>query len=356
MKNRFLQISFAFAVVLVASVQSTPCCTTFLLPGEGRPVFGRNFDYPFGGGLVVVNKRNLRKVALTRGRAAAWVSKYGSVTFNLYGIELPMGGMNEAGLVIENMWLDETVYPKGGGGPGVNNLQWIQYQLDNFGTVAQVLAAINDVRINSDSFAKVHYLIADSKGDCAAIEFLDGKMMIYRGADLPVHALTNNTYAMSLEFLRRLAGSEMGEELVASRHSISRFVTAARWVQAFIPSPTGNPIDYAFTVLDTVRQPGGTQWSIVYDISERQIFFRTIGNRNIRSIDFDALNFSCAQPTQIYDIETQAAGDISGLFGDFDYQRNYVLVKQAFTRWSFNVSARSIDAIAEYPKRLKCKD
>jgi penicillin V acylase-like amidase (Ntn superfamily) len=41
---------------------------------------------------------------------AKWVSRYGSVTFNQYGCENPTGGMNEAGLVVEQMWLDESAY------------------------------------------------------------------------------------------------------------------------------------------------------------------------------------------------------------------------------------------------------
>ena len=37
--------------------------------------------------------------------------KYGAIFFNQFGREFPMGGMNEAGLVVELMWLDETVFP-----------------------------------------------------------------------------------------------------------------------------------------------------------------------------------------------------------------------------------------------------
>ena len=36
---------------------------------------------------------------------ARWTSKFGSVTFNQYGKDNPMGGVNERGLVIEVMEL-----------------------------------------------------------------------------------------------------------------------------------------------------------------------------------------------------------------------------------------------------------
>jgi Penicillin V acylase and related amidases len=41
-----------------------------------------------------------------------WISKYGSITFNQSGREFPHGGINEKGLVIEQMWLDEAAYPE----------------------------------------------------------------------------------------------------------------------------------------------------------------------------------------------------------------------------------------------------
>src|ERR1700746_1722576 len=85
---------------LFCVTQAYPC-TTFVLQGDGRIYFGRNLDWHWENGLVFVNQRNIGKMAVvTPGHAPAkWISKYGSVTFNQFGMELPMGGMNEAGLV-----------------------------------------------------------------------------------------------------------------------------------------------------------------------------------------------------------------------------------------------------------------
>ena len=43
---------------------------------------------------------------------ATWTAQYGSITFNQYGRELPTGGINEAGLVVESMALSEARYPE----------------------------------------------------------------------------------------------------------------------------------------------------------------------------------------------------------------------------------------------------
>ena len=87
-------------------------CTTFCLKNKSEVLFGKNYDWMIGDGLVFVNKRGVAKVSSEDGNPAKWISKFGSVTFNQYGWESPSGGMNEAGLVIELMWLDDTQYPK----------------------------------------------------------------------------------------------------------------------------------------------------------------------------------------------------------------------------------------------------
>ena len=58
-----------------------------------------------------------------------------------------MGGMNEAGLVVETMMLEETEYPSPDSRPGIEILQWIQYQLDNFSTIEEVIASHSQIRI-----------------------------------------------------------------------------------------------------------------------------------------------------------------------------------------------------------------
>jgi len=65
------------------------------------------------------------------------------------------------GLVVENMWLDETEYAEPDSRPAVNLLQWIQYQLDNCKTVAEVISNDTKIRIESPpasakSLARIH--------------------------------------------------------------------------------------------------------------------------------------------------------------------------------------------------------
>ena len=105
--------------LLLLPVPEATACTTFCLKRGSQAVFGKNYDWGVGDGLVIVNKRGVAKTALIppQEKPARWVSRYGSLTFNQYGRELPSGGMNEAGLALELMWLDETRYPAPDGRP-----------------------------------------------------------------------------------------------------------------------------------------------------------------------------------------------------------------------------------------------
>ena len=194
-------IAVAAAVGWLAATVASPC-TTVLLEDRDDVVVAKSYDYFMAQGLIVVNPRGLAKRSMLSGlgrRPAAWVSRHGSVTFNQYGRELPCGGMNEAGLVVEVMWLDETVYPPPDDRPVLPDLQWIQYQLDRWGSVAEVVAHADEVRVESGA-ARVHYLVCDASAACAAVEYLDGALVLTTGDDMPMRALTNSPYAASLAF------------------------------------------------------------------------------------------------------------------------------------------------------------
>src|SRR5688572_12628309 len=170
--KKFITIFAAFSQVIVVSA-----CTTFFINKNGQMVFGRNYDWITDAGMVCTNLRGLSKVSLQteNGKAISWVSGYGSITFNQYGKEFPHGGMNERGLVVELMWLQETQYPESDDRASINVLQWIQYQLDNCANIGEVIATDKKLRIDPAAGAPLHFLVADGSGKAATIEFIDGK-------------------------------------------------------------------------------------------------------------------------------------------------------------------------------------
>lgn len=175
---------FNAAWLIASFVLARECraCTTFVLSDGNVVLFARNFDWDWGDGIVVVNQRDIEKTAFIAPpeKPARWTSKYGSVTFNQFGREMPYGGINEVGLVVEQMMLFESKYPKPDERPAVNMLQWIQYQLDNCQTVEEVIATDKFLRQTvPQGKQRIHYLICDASGNATTIEFLNGKMVYH---------------------------------------------------------------------------------------------------------------------------------------------------------------------------------
>lgn len=328
-------------------------CTSFCLTRDGEVLFGKNYDWMIGDGLILVNKRGVEKSAVSEGRSnpAGWVSKYGSITFNQYGRENPSGGMNEAGLVIELMWHAEAQYPKTGA-PTLGTLEWIQYQLDSSSTVTEVITNSEKVRIASE--IPLHYLVSDKAGNTATIEFLNGKLLAHTGKTLTVSALTNDSFEKSVKY-----ASATTFERARTSSSLDRFVRAAHRTAEFgrQPKTEQQAVNYAFEILSNVAQPGYTQWSIVYDQKRAKIYFRTLQSPQIKMIDSTAFDYGCASAAKMFDANSKEGGDVTPKFADYTRSANRNLIERSFEATEFlkGVSAQERDSAASYFDTFPCR-
>lgn len=332
-------------------------CTTFCINKNGQIVFGRNYDWVTGAGIVNTNQRGLFKTSMKSGNAAtvSWISKYGSITFNQYGKEFPTGGMNEKGLVVELMWLDGTRYPAEDNRPAVGVLQWIQYQLDNAATTAEVIASDSRLRINERA-TPIHYLIADASGKVATIEFLNGKMVVHKDDKLPFPVLTNDTYAASVQSAKTLVGKPA---VSLDNNSLDRFVKACSMVKQFNESDINMPVtDFAFSLLDKVSQGSFTRWSIVYDITNKKVHFKTEANKSIKSFQFSAFDFACNKPAKMFNMNQDVKGDIDNRFILPDKKIKQEVLKQAVSESSdrVSISKKDEEALLGFEEGVICKD
>ncbi|PLW92825.1 MAG: hypothetical protein C0592_08810, partial [Marinilabiliales bacterium] len=137
----------------------------------------------------------------------SWVSQYGSITFNQISCDIPHGGMNENGLVVEHMFLASANYPPADGRPATISHQWVQFILDNYGSVAEAVSADTLVRISDTEYKfPIHFHLMDSTGDRAIIEFLADTFTVYRGSSYTACAIANNSYAYSCNVLSNYTG------------------------------------------------------------------------------------------------------------------------------------------------------
>jgi penicillin V acylase-like amidase (Ntn superfamily) len=152
--------------------------------------------------------------------------------------------------------------------------------------------------------------VCDASGDCASLEYLDGKLVCHRGQDFPLHALANSTYDHALAYARTHPDPGTNYAPLENTGSDSRFCRAAARVLKYQPGTPEDEMKYAFDTLEQVRQGGYTVWQMVYDVSARQIHYRTGTNPQERTISLKTLDFACGHPVQFMDIEAKpsAAG------------------------------------------------
>jgi penicillin V acylase-like amidase (Ntn superfamily) len=348
------RVAAAAVGFLLLAAAALPC-TTFYLFNDGEAVFAKSYDWTVVEGLAVVNKRGLAKEALVGDEnPARWTSTYGSVTFNQYGRELPMGGINEAGLVAEVMWLDEAVYPEPDERPAVDCLQWVQYVLDTCATVKEVVSAQDNVRIYADNPVRLHYLVADAAGDCAAVEFLAGEAVIHTSIELPAPVLANDPYGEDATFWLKHEGTSPKAAALEGVASEKRFARAAAWLESYgadaMDSATG--ADYAAAVLDDVASPEYSQWRIVYDVANGRVYWRTRENMKTRWLELEAFDFSAATPAKIFDMNAEGQGDVTGAFVDYTYEANRALIDASFAGTEFlkDLPEEVREELARYPE------
>jgi penicillin V acylase-like amidase (Ntn superfamily) len=344
------------------SPQNISACSTFVLAKDGKLLFGRNYDFFTGNGAIIVNPRNLAKTALVYPgeNPASWTAKYGSITFNQVGREFPMGGMNEAGLVVEMMWLAEAEYPTPDSRPAVMELQWIQYILDTSATIEEAKANNSLVRI-MPSENHVHFLLLDHSGKAAVVEFIKGQTLFYSGDDLPVPALTNKPYTECLKAMKDFQGFGGSKAIGTTINDPDRFVTLAEAIKK--PIGKSDLLDRAFEILDKVHcgyEESPTQWRIVYDPQKLEIHFQTLENPQLRTICFKDFSFNCSEKAKIADIQSSASSDIQKFFTDYSFAVNDALVRKTFgiykkVGFGKEMPDMYLMVLAGYPESLICK-
>lgn len=108
-------VKFLLIIILLTNFGELSACTSFILKNGHQVVVGRNYDYKSSLGVIMINSRNVIKTAIPfpGENSVEWISKYGSITFNALGREQPNEGMNEVGLVVTGLSVDDAPkYPE----------------------------------------------------------------------------------------------------------------------------------------------------------------------------------------------------------------------------------------------------
>jgi choloylglycine hydrolase len=245
--------------------------------------------------------------------------------------------MNEAGLVVVQAWLGSTTYAELDERPSLCELQWVQYQLDTAGSIADVIASDTQIRISKYTLAPLHFFVSDRSGETAIIEFIDGKMLVSSGERMPVKVMVNSPYQQGLVDLER------GET--------TRFTEGASMTQSWRPG-SQSPVSYAFATLEHLRRDG-TRWSVVFNTESREIHYRATGAAKFDKINASDLSYACGDNNIQLCVSNDHCGTGSG-FTAFDAatDRALILANGATVP---NADPRIFEAMAVYSAAAGCQ-
>lgn len=273
-----------------------------------------------------------------------FISKYGYVGLAVEEPQFVVDGTNEAGLSAALFYFPEygeyQPYNPEYKDRSIADFQLVSWILSQFSTIDQVKEAVKDIRVVSiDKRAKtVHWRIVDTTGRVAILEIVDGVPNFYDSAlgvltnspGYPWHMTNLNNY---VNLMPGTAGpTKMGAVTLTALGSgsgflglpgdftpPSRFVRAAFLQSYSVQQPTGyDSAMQAFHILNnfdvplgvqfavgraTNNMPAATQWTIATDLTNRVIYYHTMYNRVIRSIDMGAINFDTV-PYQWHALDT----------------------------------------------------
>ena len=271
-------------------------CTRVVYSGSnGMVATGRSMDWKTDmHSNLWVFPRGMKRNGETGENSLEWTSRYGSVVTSAFEIA-STDGMNEKGLVANLLWLPETEYPvRDKNKPGLAITVWVQYMLDNFATVEEAVAyidedtfqVVSDMMPDGSRLATLHLSISDATGDCAIFEYIGGKLTVYHSKEYKV--MTNSpTYNKQLalsEYWKSIGGLSF---LPGTNRAADRFARASFYINA-LPATDDKRIAVAsvFSVVRNASVPYGistpenpeistTQWRTVSESKNLRYFFES---------------------------------------------------------------------------------
>ena len=288
------------------------CTRLVYLGAADRVITGRSMDWKYEMETNLWSlPRGIRRTGQAGPGSVEWTAKYGSLVATSYDVS-STDGVNEKGLAVNLLWLAESQYPPpGAGGPVLSLALWGQYVLDNFGTVAEAVAALTATPLRvatgqvpgEQRMATMHLAMSDPTGDSAIVEYVDGEQTIHHGRRFQV--MTNSPV-----FSKQLAITEYWEQiggvvmLPGTNRAADRFVRASFYVNA-IPRTDAAWLSVAAvsSVMRNVSVPYGistpdepnissTRWRTVVDHKALRYFFESALSPNAFWVDLRNLDFS----------------------------------------------------------------
>jgi choloylglycine hydrolase len=331
--RQILRAALTSVAIGLLAVQDVAACTRVLWQSEDKQVFvGRTQDWTEKAGHAFrVFPRGMQRVGAVPENPHKWTSKYGSLVLTAYDMATHEG-VNEMGLSGHALYLavDNSFGTRDPSREGLGVMQWVQYYLDNYATVAEAVEAnrnwafqIEPMILPNGFPTLVHVSLSDKSGDSAVIEYIDGKARIYHDKRFTV--MTNEpTFDKQMESLKQYRTFGGDKPLPGERGPTDRFVRAAYYAGGLQkPSNPGEGAAFMFSVIRNVSVPFGlgdpnrpniasTIFRTVQDLTGNRYYFESTYAPNVVWVDYSKMDFSAGKP----ELEFKVEKNIFDIHGD----------------------------------------
>lgn len=327
-----------FAVCAVLAYDADACTGITLKSKDGATIVARTMDWSRVENVsmyTIVPRGHTLQSLLPDGTkdGLAYSALYGYAGLAAAEPEFIIDGTNEAGLSAALFYFpnygEYLPYNESDKDISLADFQVVSWILSRFATIDAVKAAINDIRIiNVDPTAStVHWRITEPNGRQVVLEIVNGRPNFYENE---IGVLTNspgfqwqmtnlNNYvnlrpggAGPTKFgpieLRSFGSGSGFLGLPGDFTPPSRFVRAAFLKTYSLEQDTAyDATQQAFHILNSFEVPLGvefavgtapndmpsaTQWTIATDLKNMVLYYHTMYNRTVRSLDMKSIDFA----------------------------------------------------------------
>lgn len=162
------------------------CSSLVARTPEGSVLMGRNFDFPFGTGIILHNRPKHGYESITTfnsdfyGFGEGWkpegfVNQYLALT----GLFFALDGVNEKGLAVADLMAgDNAETHQETGKPALTTTSALKYLLNRAATVDEAVELLRGIDMHSDIGSAHHYAIADASGRSVVVEYVDNEIVV----------------------------------------------------------------------------------------------------------------------------------------------------------------------------------
>ena len=333
------------SVLAVFPPSSDACTGMRVISKDGSVVFARSMEFgqQIQSDILIAPKGMVwNSVAPDGSKGLQWTTKYAFMGPDGFGVPNPLEGINDQGLYVGGFWMPvgETEFPKidpADYSKVVTQMDFIAWLLGNCASVEEVKKAVPNLTVAAVEIKPLHltplahWYAMDASGKAIVIEYIKGELRIHEN---PVGVMTNApSFDWHLTNLRNyinlhpanVSSAKLGDfelhplgegtgllGLPGDMTPPSRFVRAAIYANTvFPPADADGAVTLGMNMIAGFAIPKGlctginaegktesdfTQWTTVYDLSNKILYFRTYDNQDYRQLNLDGVSFKDNTP------------------------------------------------------------